>query len=172
MPAISFPMILSFLSFVVSFSITNICQLLNQFSFLIICAAAVLTSNCVDLQTGKLNANVDEDWNNQENNRNIAIIISIRNIEKDLMKLRSERDRPTNLRPLLTRMIVVEIIIDQHLSDDSNGYKSAINFGLFILTSLWNWMVSNWKETFKIISSFSTWQLSFSTHFHFHPHLS
>ena len=64
------------------------------------------------------------------------MIKSIRNIEKDLKNLRSEKDRPTNLRPLLTRMIVVEIIIDQHLSDDSNDYQSAINFGLFILTSL------------------------------------
>ena len=57
--SISFPMILLFLLFVVSFSITNPCN--KQFSFLIICAAAVLTSNCLDLQTGKLNANVDED---------------------------------------------------------------------------------------------------------------
>ena len=162
-------MILLFLLFVVSFSITNLCN--NQFSFLIICAAAVLTSNCLDLQTGKLNANVDEDWNNQENNRNIEMIKNIRNIEKDLKKLRSEKVRSTNLRPLLTRMIVVEIIIDQHLSDDSNGHQSALNFGLFILTSLWNWIVSNWKD-FKIISSFSTWQLSFSTRVHFHPHLS
>ena len=50
------------------------------------------------------------------------MIKNIRNIEKDLKKLRSEKVRSTNLRPLLTRMIVVEIIIDQHLSDDSNGY--------------------------------------------------
>ena len=64
------------------------------------------------------------------------MIKNIRNIEKDLKKLRSEKVRSTNLRPLLTRMIVVEIIIDQHLSDDSNGHQSALNFGLFILTSL------------------------------------
>ena len=64
------------------------------------------------------------------------MIKNIRNIEKDLKKLRSEKVRSTNLRPLLTRMIVVEIIIDKHLSDDSNGHQSALNFGLFILTSL------------------------------------
>ena len=64
------------------------------------------------------------------------MIKGIRNIENDVKKLHSKKDQPKNLRSLLTKMIVFEIIIDQHLSDDSDGYQSAINFGLFILTSL------------------------------------